>query len=135
MNLKRMRQKKNSRIINEERIKTITRDFKLKNSIRMNWMIYLNYELILGSLSQALKILNEKVFMSFCKLSITCIQKRNKSPIPNNCRHMPVLLLPVRIDVDLKMFHSAVGCLTYATSDYHQLWKTVKYVTGDHGIH
>ena len=60
MNLKRMRQKKNSRIINEERIKTITRDFKLKNSITMNWMIYLNYELILGSLSQALKILNEK---------------------------------------------------------------------------
>ena len=60
MNLKRMRQKKNSRIINEERIKTITRDFKLKNSIKMNWMIYLNYELILGSLSQALKILNEK---------------------------------------------------------------------------
>ena len=67
MNLKRMRQKKNSRIINEERIKTITRDFKLKNSIKMNWMIYLNYELILGSLSQALKILNEKRMESIKK--------------------------------------------------------------------
>ena len=62
-----MRKKKNSRIINEERIKTITRDFKLKNSIRMNWMIYLNYELILGSLSQALKILNEKRMESIKK--------------------------------------------------------------------